>query len=61
MTPPSFKLTVISWYEDPSKRFAFINGIMAHEGEIIEEAKIVEIYPDRVLFLHNGQYFEISM
>ena len=60
-TPPSLRITVISWYEDPSKRFAFINGSMAHEGDIIEEAKIVEIYPNRVLFLHNGQYFEISM
>ena len=61
MTPPSLKITVISWYEDPSKRFAFINGMMAHEGDIIEEAKVVEIYPNSVRFLHNGQYFEISM
>jgi len=61
MTPPSLKITVISWYEDPSKRFAFVNGMMVHEGDIVEEAKVVEIYPNRVRFLHNGQYFEISM
>ena len=58
---PSLRITVISWDEDPSKRFAFVNGMMAHEGDIVEEAKIVEIYPKRIRFLHNGQYFEIRM
>jgi hypothetical protein len=60
-TPASLRITAIGWDEDPSKRFAFVNGMMAHEGDIIEEAKIVEIYPKRVRFLHNGQYFEIRM
>jgi hypothetical protein len=59
--PPSLRITVIGWDEDPSKRFAFINGMMVHEGDIIEEAKVVEINPKRVRFLQNGQYFEIPM
>jgi hypothetical protein len=61
MSPPPLRITAIGWDEDPSKRFAFVNGMMAHEGDIIEEAKIVEIYPKRIRFLHNGQYFEIRM
>jgi len=61
ISPPSLRITAIGWDEDPSKRFAFVNGMMAHEGDIIEEAKIVEIYPKRIRFLHNGQYFEIRM
>ena len=59
--PPTLRITVIGWDEDPSKRFAFINGMMVHEGDIIEEAKVVEINPKRVRFLQNGQYFEIPM
>jgi len=61
ISPPSLRITAIGWDEDPSKRFAFVNGMMAHEGDIIEEAKIVEIYPKGIRFLHNGQYFEIRM
>jgi hypothetical protein len=61
ISPPSLRITAIGWDEDPSKRFAFVNGMMAHEGDIIEEAKIVEIYPKRIRFLQNGQYFEIRM
>ncbi len=59
--PPSLRITAIGWDEDPSKRFAFVNGMMVHEGDIIEEAKIVEIYPKRIRFLQNGQYFELRM
>jgi len=61
MSPPSLRITAIGWDEDPSKRFAFVNGMMVHEGDIIEEAKIVEIYPKHIRFLQNGQYFEIRM
>ena len=59
--PPSLRLTAISWNEEPSKRFAFVNGIMTYEGGVIEGVKIVEIYPNRVRFLHNERYFEISI
>jgi len=60
-TPPSLKLSAIAWYEDPSIRFAMINGIKATEGSEIEGVKVVEIKPTSVRFLHNGRYFEISM
>ncbi len=61
VAPPSLKLTAIGWDEEPSKRFAFVNGIMTYEGGVIEGAKIVEIYPNRVRFIYNGWYFEIPM
>ncbi len=60
-TPPSLKLSAIIWYEEPSRRFAMINGNIAMEGSVIEGVKVEEINPTSVRFLHNGQYFEISM
>ena len=60
-TPASLKLSAIVWYEDPSRRFAMINGIMATEGSSVEGMKVVEINPTSVRLLHDGQYFEISM
>jgi general secretion pathway protein B len=61
VTPPSLKISAIIWYEDPSKRFAMINDTMTHEGSVIEEVKVEEIYPNRVRFSHNGRHFEISV
>ncbi len=60
-TPPLLKLSAIVWYEDPSMRFAMINGIKATQGSEIEGVKVVEINPSSVRFLQNGRYFEISM
>ena len=59
--PASLKLSAIVWYEEPSRRFAMINGIIATEGSSVEGAKVVEINPTSVRLLHDGQYFEISM
>ena len=61
MSPLPLRITAIGWDEDPSKRFAFVNGMMVHEGDIIDEAKIVEIYPKRIRFFQHGQYFDIRM
>lgn len=60
-TPPSLKISAIVWYEDPSKRFAMINGTISTEGSLVDGVKVVEIHPTAVRFLHNGQYFEIPM
>ncbi len=59
--PPSLKISAIVWYEDPSKRFAMINGTISSEGSLVEGVKVVEIHPTSVRFLHNGQYFEIPI
>jgi hypothetical protein len=60
-TPPSLKISAIVWYEDPSKRFAMINGTITTEGSLIDGVKVVEINPTTVRFLHNGQHFEIPI
>ena len=60
-TPPALKVTAVVWYEEPSRRFAFVNGTKVTEGGVIEGVKVVEIYPDRVRFLHNDRAFEISL
>ena len=59
--PPSLAISAIVWYENPSKRFAMINGMITTEGSLIEGAKVVEINPTSVRFLQNGQYFEIPI
>jgi len=60
-TPPSLKISAIVWYEDPSKRFAMINGTISTEGSLVDGVKVVEIHPTSVRFLHDGQYFEIPI
>jgi cytoskeletal protein RodZ len=60
-SPPHLRLSAIIWYEEPSMRFAMVNGFKANEGSVVEGAKVVEINPTSVRFLHNGQYFEISL
>lgn len=59
--PASLKLSAIVWFEDPLRRFAMINGIMATEGSSIDGIKVIQINPTSVRLLHDGQYFEISM
>lgn len=59
--PPSLKISAIVWYEDPSKRFAMINGTISTEGSLVDGVKVVEIHPTGVRFLHNDQYFEIPI
>jgi general secretion pathway protein B len=60
-TFPSLKISAIVWYEEPSKRFVMVNGVIANEGSVVEGVKVEEIYPDRVRFSHNGRPFEIPI
>ena len=60
-SPPSLTISAIVWYEDPSMKFAIVNGLKAVEGSLIEGVKVVEIHPTRVRFLHNNKYFEVSI
>lgn len=59
--PLSLKVTVIVWDEDPSRRWAMINGMKLSEGSMIEGVKVEEITLTNVRFLQNGRHFEISM
>jgi len=60
-SPPALTISAIVWYEDPSMRFAIVNGLKAVEGSLVEGVKVVEINRTGVRFLHNQQYFEISI
>lgn len=60
-TFPSLNISAIVWYEDPSRRFAMINGLIVTEGSVVEGMKVEEIYPDRVRFLHRNQHLEIPI
>jgi general secretion pathway protein B len=59
--PPLLAISAIVWYEDPSKRFAMINGMISTEGSLVEGVKVEEINPTSVRFSHNGQYFEVPI
>ncbi len=59
--PPSLAISAIVWYEDASKRFAMINGMISTEGSLVEGVKVEEIKPTSVRFSHNGQYIEIPI
>ncbi len=61
VNPESLKVSAIVWYEDATRRFVMINGVLAREGSFVEGAKVVEINPTSVRLSHNGQYFELSM
>lgn len=60
-TLPSLNISAIVWYEEPSKRFAMINGLIVTEGSVVEGMKVETIYPDRVRFLHRNQHLEIPI
>ncbi len=59
--PPPLKISGIVWNEEPSMRRAVINGNFVTEGSAVEGVKVVEIFPTKVRFLHQGRYFEISV
>jgi len=59
--PPPLKISGIVWNEEPSMRRAVINGSLTSEGSTIEGVTVVEIFPTKVRFLHQGAYFEKSV
>ena len=59
INPSLLKVSAIVWYEDPSMRFAMINGLKATEGSFIEGVKVVEIKPTSVRLFHNEKYFDL--
>jgi general secretion pathway protein B len=58
---PSLKVSGIVWQEERNVRRAFINGIIAVEGTVIDGAKVIEIYPTRVRFFRGGKSFEVKI
>jgi hypothetical protein len=59
--PPSLNISAIVWYEDPSLRFAIVNGLKAVEGDLVEGVKVVEIHRTSIRFLYHHKQFEVSI
>lgn len=58
---PSLKVSGIVWQEERNARRAFVNGIIALEGTVIDGARVIEIYPTRVRFSRGGKSFEAKI
>jgi general secretion pathway protein B len=58
---PSLKVSGIVWQEERNARRAFVNGIIALEGAVIDGARVIEIYPTRVRFSRGGKSFEAKI
>lgn len=58
---PLPRVSGIVWQEERSARRAFVNGIMASEGSVIDGAKVVEIYPVRIRFSKGEKLFDVSI
>jgi general secretion pathway protein B len=59
--PPALKVTGIGWQKDNADRLAIVNGRAVSEGAVVEGARVVEIFPDRVRFSFNDRTFEIPL
>ncbi len=60
--PASLKLSAIVWHDDPSKRIAVINGILANEGSLVLPGiKVEQIFTDRVRLSQEGRVFDLPL
>lgn len=49
------KLQAIAWAYDPEKRLTVINGKIIHEGEYIDDAAVVQIDKNQIVFKKKGE------
>ncbi len=57
----SLKIWAIAWNEVPAERMVVMNGIFLTEGATFEGVKVLEILPDSVRLLRDGQAFELAI
>lgn len=55
------KISGIAWQKDSASRIAVVNGRSVSEGSVVDEAKVEQIFPDRVKFSRNGKLFEVFL
>ncbi len=55
------KVSGIAWQDDRADRRAVVNGALLGEGAVVEGAKIVRIFQDRIRFSRSGETFEITV
>ncbi len=58
---PALKVSGIVWQELPSDRKAVINGRVAREGDTVEGARVLEIYPTFVNVSFKGKSYRVKM
>ncbi len=58
---PALKVSGIVWQEAPSDRKAVINGRVAREGDTVEGARVLEIYPTFVNVSFKGKSYRVKM
>ncbi len=60
--PASLRLSAIVWHDDPSKRIAVINGVLANEGSaVVQGVKVEQIFTDRVRVSQDGRVFDLPL
>ncbi|HET6418607.1 MAG TPA: hypothetical protein VFG19_00530 [Geobacteraceae bacterium] len=55
------KVSGIAWQDDRAERRAVVNGALVGEGAVVEGARIVRIFQDKVRFSRSGETFEITV
>lgn len=55
------KVSGIAWQDERADRRAVVNGALVGEGTVVEGARIVRIFQDRVRFSRSGGTFEINV
>jgi type II secretory pathway component PulC len=58
---PILTVSGIVWVEDRGARKAMVNGEVVGEGGKVGRTRVVEIYPDHVIFSHEGQNISVHM
>ncbi len=58
---PTLRVNGIATQNSIEDSLAIVNGIAVSKGSIIEGVTVVEVQKDRVLFLRNGEKFEIQL
>jgi hypothetical protein len=61
VAPPELKVSGIVWQEAPSDRKAVINGRIAREGDTVDGARVLEIYPTFVSLSFKGRSFKVKI
>jgi len=55
------RISAIVWSSSPGQRFAIVNLKTVHEGDFVDDEKVVEIREDEVVFEKAGRRFSVGV
>jgi general secretion pathway protein B len=58
---PSLNVSGIAWQREGAVRFAMVNGRSVAEKEMVDGARVEEIFPDKVRFSFANRTFEVFL